>query len=229
MQLGLEGGPPGPVRNMREELGQLSMQQQMLNRVDAVKESLSFLVQYFRNPKEVGAILPSGTAIANLMTQEIDPRHTPVLELGPGTGSFTRAILARGVAASDLTMVETNSEFCSLLARDFPGSHVHCLNAADIAKLDLFDGRKVGAVVSGVPFLLLNPDEAHSILEAVFEVMAPDAALYQVTYGFTVPFPRAVMRALDLTATHIGRTLRNAPPASCYRLTRRASGSKRRH
>lgn len=202
-------------------------QTSIINRVDVVKERLSFLFQYLRNPKEVGAILPSGRSVANLMTLEIDARHAPVLELGPGTGSFTRAILARGIRPQDLTMVETNSEFCGLLQREFPGAHVHCMNAADIAKRDLFEGRKVGAVVSGVPFLLLSPNEAKAILEAVFEVMAPDAALYQVTYGLTAPFPRGVLKALDLTATHAGRTLRNAPPASVYRLKRRSAPGSR--
>jgi phosphatidylethanolamine/phosphatidyl-N-methylethanolamine N-methyltransferase len=201
--------------------------QQVANRVDLVKERLSFLVQYLRNPKEVGALLPSGSPLANIMTREIASNLGPVLELGPGTGSFTRAILARGIKPQDLTMVETNSEFCTLLQRDFPGAHVHCMNAADISKQDLFDGRKVGAVVSGVPFLLLQPSEAKAILKAVFEVMHPDAALYQVTYGFTAPFPREVLKALDLVATHAGRTLRNAPPASCYRLKRRSSSAPR--
>ncbi len=201
--------------------------QQVANRVDLVKERLSFLVQYLRNPKEVGALLPSGSPLANIMTREISPGHGPVLELGPGTGAFTRAILARGVKPHDLTMVETNSEFCTLLQRDFPGAHVHCMNAADISKQDLFGGRKVGAVVSGVPFLLLQPSEAKAILKAVFEVMHPDASLYQVTYGFTAPFPREVLKALDLVATHAGRTLRNAPPASCYRLKRRSPTSAR--
>ena len=199
------------------------------NSVDAVKERLSFLVQLFRNPKEVGAILPSSTIAAQMMTREIDPSHAPVLELGPGTGSFTRAILARGVKPQDLTMVETNQEFCTLLQREFVGTHVHCMNAADIAKRDLFEGRKVGAVVSGVPFLLLKPEEATSILRAVFEVMRPDAALYQVTYGFSVPFPRTALRALGLVATHAGRTFRNAPPASVYRLTRGPKGHGSRH
>lgn len=201
--------------------------QQVANRVDIVKERLSFLVQYLRNPKEVGALLPSGSPLANIMTREIMPGNGPVLELGPGTGSFTRAILARGVKLQDLTMVETNAEFCSLLQRDFPGAQVHCMNAADISRRDLFAGRKVGAVVSGVPFLLLQPAEAKAILKAVFEVMHPDAALYQVTYGFTAPFPREVLMALDLVATHAGRTLRNAPPASCYRLKRRSASSAR--
>ena len=198
--------------------------QQGIINVDIVRERVSFLVQYLRNPKEVGALLPSGSVAAGLITREIDARHAPVLELGPGTGSFTRAILAQGVKPADLTLVETNAEFCAHLRRDFPGTHVHCINAAEIAKRDLFGGRKVGAVVSGVPFLLLKPGEALAILESVFEVMRPDAALYQVTYGFTAPFPRDVMRALDLVSTQVGRTFRNAPPAAVYRLMRRGSG-----
>lgn len=203
------------------------MQSQGVNRVEIVRERLSFLVQYLRNPKEVGALLPSGTAVSSLITRAIDVSHAPVLELGPGTGSFTRAILARGVRPQDLTLVETNSEFCALLQREFPGVHVHCMNAADIARSDLFSGRQVGAVVCGVPFLLLKPDEALAILESVFAVMRPDAALYQVTYGFTHPFPRDVLRELDLVATHMGRTLMNAPPASVYRLMRRRAGKSR--
>ena len=197
------------------------------DKVAGVKEHLTFLVQYFRNPREVGSLVPSGPAASHLMAQEIEPGQAPVLELGPGTGAFTRAILARGVAPGDLTLVETNHEFCSRLQRDFPGVHVHCMNAADLVKRDLFGGKKVGAVVSGVPFLLLKPDEAMAILSAVFECMAPQAALYQVTYGFTVPFPRDVLRALDLTAVRTGRTLFNAPPASVYKLTRRTHGKRR--
>jgi phospholipid N-methyltransferase len=193
------------------------------DRVAVVKEHLAFLLQYFRNPREVGSVAPSSPVASALMAKEIEPHHAPVLEIGPGTGSFTRAILARGVAPADLTLVETNSDFCSRLRRDFPGVQVHCMNAADLPKRDLFGGRKVGAVVSGVPFLLLKPEEAKAILSSVFECMAPDAALYQVTYGFKVPFPRQVMRELDLVATHNGRTLLNAPPASCYRLTRRSA------
>lgn len=199
--------------------------QQTGNRVDLVKERLSFLFQYLRNPKEVGAVLPSSTAAADMMTREITPASAPVLELGPGTGSFTRAILRRGVRPSDLTLVETNNEFCGLLQSEFRGTRVLCMNAADIGP-ELFGGRQVGAVVSGVPFLLVKPDETMAILSAVFDVMRPGAALYQVTYGFTVPFPRQVMRALDLQATLVGRTLLNAPPASCYRLSRRLPGIK---
>lgn len=210
-----------------EELGGIGMAQQQGLKVESVRERFSFIVQYLRNPKEVGAILPSGTAVSHLITREIDARHAPVLELGPGTGSFTRAILARGVKQSDLTLVETNSEFCSRLERDFPGVNVHCMNAADISRRNLFAGRKVGAVVSGVPFLLLKPSEAHAILESVFQVMRPEAALYQITYGFTAPFPREIVQSLGLVATPVGRALLNAPPASVYRLAR--AGGRVRH
>jgi phosphatidylethanolamine/phosphatidyl-N-methylethanolamine N-methyltransferase len=199
------------------------MAQQQGLKVDTVKERFSFLLQYFRNPKEVGAILPSGPAVSHLITREIDPRHAPVLELGPGTGSFTRAILSRGIKPADLTLVETNSEFCSLLQRDFPGVHVHCMNAAEIARRNLFAGRQVGAVVSGVPFLLLKPSEAYAILDSVFKVMRPDASLYQITYGFKAPFPQDIVRALGLVATPVGRALLNAPPAAVYRLRRRTN------
>lgn len=206
-----------------------SSQRSQVSGLDAFKEHLSFIVQYFRNPKEVGSLVPSSPVAGALITREIDPaRHSPVLELGPGTGAFTRSILARGVRQEDLYLVETNEEFCGRLAKEFPSAHVNCMNAADISA-EMFGGRKVGAVVCAVPFLLLKPQEAMDILKAVFDVMAPDAALYQVTYGFTAPFPRSAMRALGLQAKHVGHTFRNAPPASVYRLKRAPQGQVVRH
>lgn len=187
----------------------------------AANERMSFLIQYLRHPRQVGSLIPSGTALADAMTKEIRPQDAPVLELGPGTGVFTRAILARGIAQSDLTLVETNRDFCSMLKQEFPGTNVHCMNATEIGTSALFADGEIGAVVCGVPFLLLTPEEGMAILEGVFRKMAPKASLYQVTYGFSSPFPRDAVTRLGLKATHIGRTFRNAPPASVYRLTRR--------
>ena len=68
------------------------------------------LLLFFRalacNPRSVGAIAPSGANLASLITSEITAASGPVLELGPGTGVFTEAMLERGVRESDLTLIE---------------------------------------------------------------------------------------------------------------------------
>jgi phospholipid N-methyltransferase len=71
----------------------------------AMPDVLFFLRAWTCHPLRVAAIAPSGTALAELITREIAPTCGAVLELGPGTGVFTRALLARGVREEDLTLV----------------------------------------------------------------------------------------------------------------------------
>lgn len=184
------------------------------------KGHLGFFMQYLRNPKEIGAIAPSGPALGAAITREIDPADAPVIELGPGTGTLTRAILERGIAQRDLTLIESNSKFIPQLQRDFPDVRVLCMNAAELSTVELFSGRKAGAVVSGIPFLMLDHDEATAILAGVLKWMRPEAAIYQFTYGLRAPIPAPVLARLGLKIERMGGTYRNLPPAHVYRLTR---------
>ncbi len=76
-----------------------------------------FLGEMMRRPNEVRAIAPSSAAVARKMTEGVERTTGPVVEIGPGTGSFTRAILDRGVAPERLTLVELNPRFCEELRR----------------------------------------------------------------------------------------------------------------
>ena len=86
------------------------------------------LLLFFRalacNPRSVGAIAPSGANLASLITSEITAASGPVLELGPGTGVFTEALLERGVRESDLTLIDYGSDFMRLLQARFPRARV---------------------------------------------------------------------------------------------------------
>ena len=103
------------------------------------------------NPRRVGAIAPSGASLASLITRE-SPPSGPVLELGPGTGVFTQALLARGVKEHDLTLIEYGSDFVRRLQTRFPRARVLWMDAAWMASYDLFE-TPLGAVVSGLPLL----------------------------------------------------------------------------
>ncbi|MFN5719198.1 MAG: class I SAM-dependent methyltransferase, partial [Bradyrhizobium sp.] len=114
---------------------------------------LSFFTAWMAAPGRVGAIAPSGAALAELITRDINANTGPVLELGPGTGAFTYQLLKRGVRQQDLTLIEYGSDFMRLLQLRFPGARVLWMDAARLASERLYDGAPVGAVVSGLPLL----------------------------------------------------------------------------
>ncbi|PSH65168.1 class I SAM-dependent methyltransferase [Phyllobacterium sophorae] len=185
-------------------------------------DSLSFLRAWASNPLQVAAVAPSSRMLANLITMEISPRTGPVLELGPGTGVFTRALLARGVEEKNLTLVEYGSGFAKLLNDRFPSARILQMDAARLGRVALFDGLPVGAVVSGLPLLSMPPRKILAILAGAFQHMRADAAFYQFTYGPRCPVPRPLLDRLGLKATRTGRTFLNLPPAAVYRISRRS-------
>ncbi|MCC8962723.1 SAM-dependent methyltransferase [Bradyrhizobium sp. Pear76] len=182
---------------------------------------LPFFRAWVRNPLRVAAVAPSGPAVASLMTQEITADTGPVIELGPGTGVFTDALLRRGVRQRDLTLVECGSEFIPLLQGRFPGARVLWMDAAWLKRERLFEGAPVGAVVSGLGLLIMPPEKVTTILDGAFGYLRADGAFYQITYGPRCPVADVILDRLDLQATCIGQTFRNLPPASVYRISRR--------
>lgn len=187
----------------------------------AFSDFVHFFRSWISNPLRVASVTPSGESLARLITQEIAPLDGPVIELGPGTGVFTRALLARGVAESDLTLIEYGPEFMAGLQRRFPQARALQMDAAKLAHADLFDGEPVGAVISGLPLLSMSPRKVTAILAGAFSYMRPGAAFYQFTYGPRCPVPRPILDRLGLKAVHIGHTVRNLPPAAVYRISRR--------
>lgn len=185
-------------------------------------DHLMFLRSWIGSPLTVAAVSPSGDALASLITREIDPSIGPILELGAGTGVFTRALLGRGVPESDLTLVEYGSDFMRLLQLRFPQARVLWMDASQLASHKIYSDAVVGAVVSGLPLLAMSPRKQISILSGAFKYIRPGGAFFQFTYGPRCPVPRAILDRLGLKAARIGGTIRNLPPASVYRITRRS-------
>lgn len=184
-------------------------------------EALGFFQAWLKNPLRVAAIAPSSRSLANLITSEISHNTGPVIELGPGTGAFTRALIARGVRQEDLALIEFGSEFAAALHFHYPRARTLWMDAARLRAVDLFDGRAAGAVVSGLPLLSMPPRKVIAILTGVFRKMEPDGALYQFTYGPRCPVSLRLLDHLGLEAERIGGTLANLPPAAVYRIRRR--------
>ena len=184
---------------------------------------LSFFLAWLAHPRRVGAIVPSSAALADAITADLTPASAPVIEFGPGTGVFTRAIIARGVPEHRLSLIEEGAEFVDKLQRDFPEACVHQMDATRLKHVELFDGERAGAVVSGIPLLLMPMTSVIALLDGAFERLRADGAFYQFTYGRGAPINHAVLDRLGLSATRIGGTFANLPPAAVYRIRRRPS------
>jgi phospholipid N-methyltransferase/membrane protein DedA with SNARE-associated domain len=183
-------------------------------------DRLQFLLAWIRNPQAVAAIAPSGRALAELITSEIGAGTGRVLELGSGTGAFAAALLARGVAEGDLTLVEREDGFARLLVRRYPRSTVLVSDAETIGGSENDAAARFGAVVCGLGLLNMPPEQVERILVAAFAQSRADAALYLFTYGRSCSVPAEVLARLNLDVQRIGKTCRNLPPASVYRLSR---------
>ncbi len=187
-----------------------------------LKDTLTFLRAITADPSQVGAIAPSGPALARLITSEIGSHSGPIIELGPGTGVFTQALLDQGVRERDLTLVETSPEFARLLRQRFPAARVLHMDARHLHRRNLFPQNSIGAVVSGLPLLNLSPPRVLALLRGAFRCMQPGGAFYQFTYGPLCPVPRPCLDRLNLQATCLGRAFINIPPAAVYRITQSA-------
>lgn len=188
---------------------------------NTVVDLFGFFCAWLSAPVRIGALMPSSSVLADAITAEISPATAPVIELGPGTGVFTRALLARGIPEDRLALVEYGSDFIPLLQFRFPRARTLWMDAARLKDVELFGGARAGAVVSGLPLLSMSPKKVIAILEASFAHLRPDGAFYQFTYGPRCPVPRALLDRLGLKATRIGWAFANVPPAAVYRIRRR--------
>lgn len=120
----------------------------------ALDDHLLFLRVWAGAPLRTAAQAPSGTALAAAMAAPLDPhRRGLVVELGAGTGAFTAALLARGVPAERLVLVEPEPRFAALLRRRDPQARVMEEDARLVPERLAREGETLAAVVSGLPLL----------------------------------------------------------------------------
>ncbi len=187
----------------------------------ALSDALPFFRAWVADPRRVAAMTPSSPELARLVVSEVVPGAGPVLELGPGTGAITEALLARGVRERDITLLELSEGFASMLERRYPQARVVCADAAKLRRLNLFEARPAAVAVSGLPLLSMSSRQVFAVLSGAFGQLCASGALYQFTYGPRCPVPHAILDRLGLDSVRIGGVRWNLPPASVYRIARR--------
>lgn len=195
-------------------------------RTAPLRRNLSFLRRWLRNPKAVGAVVPSGRSLASAMAAEIDLQAPgTVVELGGGTGNITAALLKAGVAAGDLTVVERDPALAGVLAARFPEVRVLQGDAAELRRLLRRAGiGPVKAVVSGLPLLAMPDRVCLRIIAEAMESLTDGGVLVQFTYGLASPVSRRILARLGLVAQRAAWVVDNLPPASVWRYRADAEG-----
>lgn len=187
---------------------------------EALRQNVEFFMGWLRKPRQTAAIVPSSRFLARQMVQGIDPDGGRVLELGGGTGAFTRAILATGLPAQMLEVAEINPVFARGLRRQFPDVSILRQRAERISSAVEGAPGSYQCVVSGLPMLAFNEDSQRAILEEAFALLQPGGVFVQFTYSALSPIPRPVFEGLGLTATPVSRVLLNVPPATVFHFRR---------
>lgn len=178
-------------------------------------DQLRFLLSWVGNPLKVGAVAPSGKALATEMAAQVDPSIPgAVIELGPGTGPVTEALLERGILPERIIALEYDADFASRLQKRFPGIAVIHGDAFDLsAKMNVLMDEKACAVISSLPLFNESSEKRIALLNAAFELLCDDGPFVQFTYAPVSPMPRDLIPVRVSVSDWI---LKNVPPARVW-------------
>jgi phosphatidylethanolamine/phosphatidyl-N-methylethanolamine N-methyltransferase len=186
-----------------------------LKKPPRLDDEVRFLRSWIEKPLHMGAVMPSGRVLARTMAQYVDIHSTePVVELGPGTGAITSALIEHGVDQKRLVLVEYNPGFCALLRDRYP--HAKVVQGDAYALRDsLWNmlSTPASAVVSGLPLVTKPMLTRLKLIRDAFVALAPGAPFVQFTYSVAPPIPKS-LPGVSTEASE--RIWMNLPPARVW-------------
>jgi len=178
-------------------------------------DEMQFIRSWIEKPLSTGAVMPSGKVLARTMARYVDPHlNGPVIELGPGTGPVTEALVRRGIDPKRLILVEFNPDFCRLLRKRYPAATVvqgdaYRLRHLIESKLE----QPAAAIVSSLPLLTKPLRSRLRLMADVVGLMQPKAPFIQFTYGLVPPIPKTLS---SISAEASNLIWLNLPPARVW-------------
>jgi len=154
--------------------------------IAALADSGLFLREWLVDPQRTGSVAPSSPQLAAAMARWLPANpESYVLELGPGTGAVTEALIEHGLREDRLVAIEKNPTLARLLHRRFPNAQIV---TGDAWQLDtLLQERptpiqSVGAVISSLPLLNFSVEDAEKLAEKIRHVLEPQGNWVQYSY-----------------------------------------------
>ena len=178
-------------------------------------DEVRFIRSWLEQPLSTGAVTPSGRVLARTMARYVEPGMPgPVVELGPGTGPVTEALVDHGVDPARLVLVEFNPTFCQLLRARFPAATVIQADAYGLRRaLAKLLRQPAAAMVSGLPMFTKPVRTRVRLLHEALSLLSPGAPFVQFTYAVIPPIPREFA---GVTAEASERIWMNLPPARVW-------------
>lgn len=178
-------------------------------------EEIRFFKGWRSNMKAVGSIVPTSGITARRMASVVNPNSgLPVLELGPGTGVITKAILQKGVQPQSLVSVEFSTDFYQHLVKAYPGVDFINGDAFDLEKtLGARKDQQFDSVVSAVPLLNFPMHMRVSLIEDLLSRIPVGRPVVQISYG---PLSPVVAMPDRYQISHYDFVVRNIPPAQLW-------------
>lgn len=179
---------------------------------------LNFVQRMARNPRAIGAISPASAALAEAMARQVNfSAPGRVLELGPGTGAVTKALIRRGMGPEKVVAIEADGAFARMLRARFPGLDVIEGDATDARRIERLG--PLNAIISSLPLLNFPNHERVALVRELLRLLPPGAPFVQYSYGVKPPLPRSA----DLRVTLAAKVWRNLPPARIWVFQSRAA------
>src|SRR5271166_1884117 len=178
-------------------------------------DEVRFIRSWIERPLSIGAVTPSSKMLARAMARYVDPHSDgPVVELGPGTGPVTAALVEAGVDPSRLVLVEFNPTFCRILRTRYPGATLVQGDAYSMRRLlETLLLQPAAAVVSGLPLITKPITLRLRLIRDSFDLMVPGAPFVQFTYSVAAPLPKR-LGGFSVEASE--RIWMNIPPARVW-------------
>jgi len=180
-----------------------------------IDDELRFIRTWLENPLKVGAVTPSGKILARTMARYVDPNSEgPIVELGPGTGPVTDALIKNGVDPVRLVLVEFDPAFCRLLQERYPQATVVQGDAYGLRQLlSTLLIKPAAAIVSGLPLMTKPLRTRLRLINDALNLLKPGAPFVQFTYAVVSPIPT---RLSGVRAERSEPVWLNVPPARVW-------------
>lgn len=156
----------------------------------SIREKISFLDAFRKNPGTVGSVVPSSRFLTQAIIEQIakhiknDGPPLNILEVGAGTGPFTREIAAKLRPEIDsFCAIECNKELCDILRKDLADySNIEIIEASILDWDESLYPEHFDIIISGLPFKIFSSQDVSKILNKYESVLKPEGSITYFSY-----------------------------------------------
>jgi len=185
---------------------------------------IKFIKNFYYEPHTIGAICPSSSALSKKIITDIGlEKASSVVELGPGTGVFTKRILNSVNKNCNFFAIELNEEFYTILRKKYPKLKIYNGSAVSLKEFTKIEKMKdVDVIISGLPWASFSPQLQIQIINSVLDVLKPGGIFTTFAYVQGTFLPKGIRfnHLIKKKFSHVYKTSivwRNIPPAFAYR------------